>query len=165
MPFDYEANINAIINTLNDANTTTAVVDLSNGLTTRVKNIYKNDPGTVSIREDSYPCVFVRISNKNEDFASLGITGPSGNKKRATCVFDVIGLYHKDGAITSQSNVLNEVYKLAGNIEGVFQQEITLSQTALWCSPKRTEFFGPFQSEGVMVKGVLIELEGDYLFR
>lgn len=165
MPFDYEANITAVYNVLANSNTTTATVDLSSGLTSRVKNIYKNDPATTSIREDSYPCIFVRISSKNEEFASLGGTGPGGNKKRATCVFDVIGLYHKDGAITAHSTVLNEVYKLAENIEGVFQQEYTLSQTALWCNPRRTEFFGPFQSEGVMVKGVLIELEGDYLFR
>lgn len=165
MPYDYEANITAVYNVLSNANTTTATVDLSSGLTTRVKNVYKNDPATTSIRQDSYPCVFVRISNKDEEFAGIGATGPNNNKKLATVVFDVIGLYHKDGVITEHSTVLNEVYKLAENIEGVFQQEMTLSNTALWCNPRRSEFFGPFQSQGVFVKGVLIELEGRYLFR
>lgn len=165
MPFDYEANITAIYNVLADANTITATVDLSSGLTTRIKNIYKNDPATTSIRQDSYPCVFIRISSKDEEYAGLGATGPTGNKKLATCVYDIIGLYHKDSVITAHSTVLNEVYKMAENIEGVFQQEFTLSNTALWCNSRRSEFFGPFQSEGAFVKGVLIELEGRYLFR
>lgn len=165
MPFDYEANIGAVYNALLNANTTTASVDLSSGLTSRVKNVYKNDPAVTSVRADSYPCIFVRITSKDEDFGSLGATGVAGNKKLATCSFDVIGLYHKDGVAGAHATVLNEVYKLAENIEGVFQNNLTLSNTAMWCNPKRTEFFGPFQSEGVFVKGVLIQLDARYLFR
>lgn len=165
MPYAYKDKVEAVVNALNDANTTTATVDLSSKLTSRVKNVFMNDPSVVSVRADSYPCIFVRISSKDEEFASLGTTGPSGNLKHAATVFDLIGLYHKEGASSSHSTVLNEIYQLAENIEGVFQEELTLSGTSLFCNPRRTEFFGPFQSEGVWVKGVLIELEAKYLFR
>lgn len=165
MPFDYEANTTAVKNALTSHNTTTASPDLSSGLTRRVQNIYIDDPEIVSIRQLTYPCVFVRLSNKDEDYASLGATGPTGNKKTATVVYDLIGLYHKDGAHTAHSGVLTEIYRLAENMEGVFQAETTLSTTALWCNPKKTEFIGPFSSDGIWVKAVLVELEARYLFR
>lgn len=165
MPFDYEANLTAVSNVLTNSNTTTSTVDLSSGLTTRVRNIFRNDPGTVSVKLNDYPCLFVRIFSKDEEFASLGVTGPNNNRKFATCRYDVIGLYHKDGSHTAHSSVLTEIYRLAENIEGVFQQELTLSGTALWCQPIRSEFFGPFQSEGQFVKGVVVQLDARYLFR
>lgn len=165
MPFDYEAKLTAVYNSLINANTLTSGFDLSSGLTTRVKNVFKNDPAVTSIKSMDYPCVFVRIQNKEEEFGSLGTTGIAGNSKLGTCNYDVIGLYHKDGVIGLHSTVLNEVYKLAENIEGIFQNNLTLSDTAMWCNPKRTEFFGPFMSGGVFVKGVLVQLEARYFFR
>lgn len=95
----------------------------------------------------------------------MGSPGPSGNKKMAEVTYDIFGFYHKDGAYTQHTTVLNEIYRLAGNIEGVFQAEFTLSGTSLFCNPVKTEFFGPFQSNGVWVKGVLVELQAKYLFR
>jgi len=165
MPFDYEANVAAIKNALEDYNTSTASPDLSSGLTRRIQNVYVDDPEIVSIRQLSYPALFVRISSKEESYASAGVPGPSGNKKFATTVYDVIGLYHKDGAHTQHSGVLTEIYRLAENIEGVFQAEHDLSSTALWCNPRRTEFVGPFSADGAWVKAVLVELEARYLFR
>lgn len=165
MPFDYEANLTAISNALSQYNTTTASPDLSAGLTRRVQNIYLSDPETVSKRADIFPAIFVRISTKDESYGSLGATGPTGNKKLANVTYDIFGFYKKDGGYTQNQTLLTEVYRLAENIEGIFQAEFTLSGTSLHCNPVRTEFFGPFITEGVTVKGVLIELEARYLFR
>lgn len=165
MPFDYEANITAIKNALVAYNTTTANPDLSSGLTTRVQNVYINDPETVNIRADEFPAIFIRTISKQEDFGSIGAPGPTGVKKNANVIYEVIGLYQKDGFHTSHEAALTEIYRLAENIEGVFQAEHRLSATALWVNPARTEFFTGFVREGVFVKGVSVELAARYLFR
>ena len=165
MPFDYEANVGAVYQCILDHNTTTATPDLSSGLTTRVKNVYKNDPAIIGLRGDIYPAVFVRINSKEEDYAGMGTTGPSGARKHATASYDVIGFYRKDGAISSHANVLVELQRLAENIEGVFQQETSLSATAMWCQVADTNFYGPFQTDELWIKAVVCNLKAEYHFR
>lgn len=165
MPFDYAGNVTAIYNALVQYNTTTSVVDLSANLTTRVQNVYKNDPGIVGLRGDIYPAVFVRVNKKKENFAGLGATGPAGARKEAVVDYDIIGFYRKDGAYGTQQQVLVELENLAKNIEGVFQQETSLSGTAMWCQATDTEFFGPFAQGEVWIKAVVCKLEAHYHFR
>ena len=165
MPFDYEANVLAVVNAMTVANTTTSNPDLSSGLTTRVRNIYRNDPGIVNLRGDIYPAIFVRINRKTEEFAGLGATGPTQARKKAVAEYDVIGFYRKDGYHGTQAQVLLELERLAENIEGIFQTELTLSGTALWCQAKSTEFFGPFANDEMLIKAVVVSLEAQYHFR
>lgn len=165
MPFDYENNILAVVNALNGYNTTTSNPDLSSGLTRRVQNVYRNDPSIVGMRGDIYPCVFVRINRKTEDFAGLGMTGPTRARKEAVANFDVISFYRKDGGHSQHTNVLLEIERLAENIEGVFQAEPTLSGTAMWCQPVTTEFYGPYQNQAMWIKACVINLEARYHFR
>ena len=163
--FDYKANTLAIANVLTNANTTTAAVDLSGGLTTRVKNVYRNDPEVVDMRGDVYPAVFVRINRKEEDFEGLGVTGTNGAFKKAVATYDIIGFYRKDGANSAHANVLLELEVLAKNIEAVLQNEMTLSGTALWCQPVNTEFIGPYGGDNMWIKGIRVELSARYHFR
>lgn len=163
--FDYKGNTRAIFNVLNTANTTTAAVDLSSGLTTRVKNIYRNDPEIVDMRGDIYPAIFIRINRKEEDFEGLGMTGANGALKKAVATYDVIGFYRKDGANSAHSSVLLELEVLAQNIEAVLENELTLSGTALWSQPVGTEFLGPYGGENMWIKGIKIELSARYHFR
>ena len=165
MPFQYSTNLTSVYNALRDYNTTTASPDLSSGLTTRVQNVYLNDPSIVGLRADIYPAVFVRVNSKKEDFAGLGATGPANARKEAIVNYDVIGFYRKDGAVATQGSVLINLAKLAGNIEGVFQQESNLSGTALWCQAVDTNFYGPFQTDEVWIKAVVVNLEAHYHFR
>ena len=164
MAFDYEANAVAVRNVLLDHNTTTATPDLSSGLTTRIANIDINDPEVINLRASKYPVVFIRPGSKDEDFASLGNTGPSASHKRGDMLWEIIGLYRKDGGHTQHSDVTIEIMRLAENIEGVFEAELTLSGTALWCNPSRTDFRNPY-SDDVLIKGVTIELQARYHFR
>lgn len=165
MPFEYATNITAVYNALIGYNTTTAVVDLSANLTTRVKNVYLSDPAIVGLRGDIYPAIFVRVNSKKEEFDGLGATGPSGARKRADVSYDVIGFYRKDGAYIQQSTVLTQLERLARNIEGVFQQEVTLSSTALWCQVEETNFYGPFANDEMWIKAVVCNLKAAYQFR
>lgn len=166
MPFDYESNTSAVVNALNGYNTTTSTPDLSSGLTTRVQSVFRTDPELANLRGDIYPAVFVRLSNKTEDFEGLGATGGAGRaRKLATVTYDIIGLYRKDGAHTAHSTLTIEVQRLAENMEAVFRREFTLSGSALYCQPASTDFLGPFGGDNIWIKGVLVQLEARYAFQ
>lgn len=165
MAFEYATNLTAIKNALDQYNTTTASPDLSANLTTRVRNVYLNDPTVVGMRGDIYPAIFVRVNKKKEDFASLGQTGPTRAMKEAVVNYDIIGFYRKDGAWTQNLTAMVELERMARNIEGVFEAEPTLSATAMWCQPVDTEFYGPFQTREMWIKAVVVSLEAHYLFR
>lgn len=167
MPFEYVANINAILNVLKNHNTTTASPDLSNGLSERVDNdnIINSDPELVTPRADRLPAIYVMIANKDEEAAGLGATGVSGVRKHATVEYDIFAIYGKYGGGNAHSDLLTDVYKFAKNIEGVFQQEYKLSNTALFCHPKTTEFSPAIDLGEGFAKAILIRLEASYHFR
>lgn len=164
--FEYGTNLTALYTCLYNHNTTTASPDLSSGLTTRIPktSIFKADPEAVGIRNYEFPQVFIRINSKAEDFAGLGNTGPTGCRKQADVTYEVVGMVKKEGAWNTNENQLNEIYLLARNIEGVLQSELTLSNTALWCNAGRTDFIGPFEGQGIWVKGVSVEVVAKYMF-
>lgn len=164
MPFDFEANLAAVVNALNAYNTTTANPDLSSGLSTRVQNVYANDPAFTPARGDAYPAIYAWVMDKRESYESLGSPGPTGNLKRGSVTYGLMGLYRKEGATSQHQEALTQLYRFAENIEGVFQAEFRLSSTALWCNPTRTEF-GVVARDGTWIKAVMIELEAEYLFR
>lgn len=169
MPFDYNSNLTAVINALKDYNTTSASPDLSDGLSERINNdnILASDPDIdwTAKRSDRLPAVYVMIATKDESMATMGLTGTSGVKKEARVEYQVFGIIGKSGGYSPHSELLTDVYKLAKNIEGVFQAEIKLSNTALWCNPTSTEFSAPLDIGEGFAKAVLIRLEAIYLFR
>ena len=165
MRFDYEANVAAVRNVLNTHNTTTAAPDLSSGLTTRVRNVFINDPDVSSVRWNDLPAIFIRIQEADEEAASLGPTGPTAHRKTKFANYEVIGMYVRDGANSAHSAMLTEIYRLAENVEGVFQANITLSGTALWCNPVNTNFGSFGFGDGVRVKGFVTRLTSRYHFR
>lgn len=165
MAFGYTDKLTALYNVINNANTTTASVDLSSGLDSRVKRIAMADPGVVNLRNYEFPAVFVTISNKTEEFEGIGGTGSARELKSAEVNFQVVGMYKKYGATTTNDALLNDVYKLADNIESVIREEYTASGTASWIGVESTDFIGPFEGEGTLVKGVLISVKGKYYFR
>lgn len=169
MPFEYSTNLTSVYNVLKAHNTTTASPDLSASLTTRIldENILMTDPEIVMQRGDRLPAIFLRISNKDEEFQGIGKTGNTSDRvrKKGILTYDIIGFYGKEGGHDSHANVMTEIYAMARNIEGVFHKEFDLSGTALWCNPMSTDFFGPFQISGSWVKTVFIKVQASYLFR
>lgn len=165
MGFDYEAKLTAVKNALEDFNTLTSSPDLSSGLTTRVQTILIDDIDSSSLRADDFPIIFVRVANKDEDFSSLGMTGLTGSRKECTVEYEVTGLYKKDGNWDQSIHSMLDLYRLANNIESVFQNEMTLSGTALWCNPLTTRFDDPINTKGTWVKGVTVALQARYQFQ
>jgi hypothetical protein len=131
MSFNYVDSLQAIVNALSDYNTLTASPDLSDGLVHRIKSIVSDDVDIASIRGDSFPMIFVKILDKQEAFETMGRTGATGNKKSCLVNYEICGVYRKDNAYDTGTDLVKNVYKLAQNIEGVFEQELTLSGTAL----------------------------------
>lgn len=167
MAFDYETNITAVKNNLLAHNTTTANPDLSSQLISRVKNIYVSNPDVVMVRWQELPAIYIRAQTGEEAAAGLGDTGPlsSNVMKFKEVLYEIIGMYPRDGAHTGNAAHETEMYRMAENIEGVFQRQFQLSGTALWCHPERTDF-GAFQlGEGLAVSGMVISLRAKYMFR
>jgi hypothetical protein len=165
MAFDYTGKLTALYNVLSNANTTTATYDLSKSLDSRIKIVSKADPTIVNLRNYQFPAVFCKIESKTEDFDGIGGTGETRNLKEADVTFQVVGLYKKYGATTSNEDLLADVYQLADNIESVIREDCTLSGTASWAQPESTDFVGPFEGDGTLVKGCLITVRGKYYFR
>jgi hypothetical protein len=165
MALDYASKLTALYNVISNANTTTAAVNLSTGLDSKVQLVSKADPAIVNLKNYQFPAVFCNIESKTEDFDGIGGTGAGKALKSAEVTYRVVGLYKKYGASTSGEDLLADVYKLADNIEAVIREEYTLSGTASWCQPESTDFIGPFEGEGTLVKGCLITCKAKYYFK
>lgn len=167
MPLDYKDKISALKAIFVTANTTTAAVDLSSSLTSRIADdsILTDDIETKSMRSTDFPCLFIRATDKDEEFATLGATGSANNYKQADITYQIVGLYRKEGAWSDNASLYDEVYKLASNIEGVLRNNVTLGGSAMWAQPEKTSFIGPMENNGIWVKGVEITLKAKYHFR
>ena len=170
--FDYQVEADAIITILKDANTTTSSPYLSQSLTSIIDNdnIQNMSPASMPIRGDRLPALFLDIDRATEQFESIGETGVGKNLKRKSVSFRIYAVYPRSqttgGMQGSQKDNLNEVYRLARNIEAVFETNFNLSNRALWCNPANTVFSSGFQLEGgTLVKVADIQLDAEYLFR
>lgn len=165
--FEYVTNLTALRDLLVAHNTPTASPDLSYGLDNRIndRDIAVGDPQISHIRGDRYPFIFMRLSNAQEEFQSLGTTGARGCKKAKTLSVDIFGFYKRDGASAQYGDLLQGMYALARNIEGVIQADPTLSGTAMWANPRNTTFANLPMDGGTWVKAVLVEVEARYLFQ
>lgn len=168
MPFDYAANVEAVRANIAAHNTDTANPILYQSLTAgTIPTIRVDDPDVVAVGLNELPAVFVRVQSADEEPADLGPTGPltSHVQKFKTVTYEIVGLYHRDGLHSSHQDHITELYQFAENLEGVFQREFRLSNTALWCHPERTDFGSLVTKSGTRVKAFVTTLRARYLFR
>lgn len=165
MSFDFATKLNAVYNALAEANTTTAAYDLSTGMATRVKYIEKDDPAVRPAREDEHPFIWLWIDRADQKFDEIGVVSGTGITKRMTVQYKVLATIHKAGMTTQHKTALNEMYVFARNIVQIFQTAYTLSDTCMWIIPRGVEFLPPVGMGGNYIKGAIIDLEAEYLFR
>ena len=163
--FPYLTTLDAIVGVLNAANTSTADAYLSTGLSTTVQMVRDDDPEVVNMAKMKMPAVFVRCNAKDSEFSSLGNTGPSRNRREAFISWDVIGIVQKQGILNTQKSLTRSLYQLAQNIEAVFENNVTLSGTALWCDPNNTTFSEPVANGSVVFKGCKVTVKSKHLYR
>lgn len=167
MTFPYNTVTTAVINVLKNHNTTTATPDLSDGLNVRVDNdnIILADIRLVQPRADRLPLVCVLMESKTEEYSGIGATGYAGHKKQGTAIVQIGVIVGKYGGYEADDTVLTDLYKLASNMEGVFQQEYKLSNTALWCNPASSNFVDVYNYGDGFARPFLINLTTEHLFR
>lgn len=170
--FDYQTEIDNIVSILQAHNTTTASPVLGQSLTAAINSddILNLTLERMPVRGDRLPAIFIEVEKADETFQSIGPTGANNNLKEKVVQFRVYGVYPKSGGssamLGNEKDVLNEVYRLARNIEAVFQQELTLGGRACWCNADNTTFSPGLQiTDGTMVKVCDITLTAKYMFR
>lgn len=167
MAIEYKDHLETIKGILAAANTTTASVDLSGSMTSRIPDagIFAGDIETKSIKAYEYPCIFVRAEEKSEEFVTMGVTGSTGNYKQAEVTYNIVGLYRKEGMYSPNETLMEDVYNMARNVEAVLRENVTLNGTCLWCNPETTDFIGPYENNGIWIKGFSVKLKAKYHFR
>ena len=165
MPFGYQTAATAIVNALTNANTSTAAVNLSGGLSTTVSTIIVNDPEIIAIRKLDFPAVIIRVNRMSTEFTEMGVDSSGYSTRDRTVNYDIFAMYMREGMHTDHSTGVAALYRLAQNIEGVLEREQTLSNTALWCRPVSTQFADLPGQGGVSFKIARIDLEARYFHR
>lgn len=176
MAFEYRDMLNTVINVLKTYNTTSASPNLAQSLSSGQLDDFSITDHEIDLapwKNDHYPAIFVRVSNKEDVFESVGATGIGANrvKKRAVVNYEIIGVVQKPGMFYAPALALTEIYNFARNVEAVFRQDFRLTgssgtSTALWCTPRRTTFglANVGGVNGTLTKCFVLDLEAVYLF-
>lgn len=170
MPLEYVTIMNAAVQALQDYNTTTAALYLSQSISTGqldVSNIMMNDPEVVAVRMDRLPALFVRMSSDDPQEGAIGRPGVTTNRTKSfTKVhMDIVGLCRKDGGRQDFSTLLVDTYNLARNVDGILRHEFTLSGTVMWCRRMRTDFLATFDDQGRWTRGFIMQMEAEVNYR
>jgi len=123
MPWGMFTQTTQIVNLLTRNNTTTATIDISGGMTERIKLIQRGKYDVTPIPMTQYPCVLVRATGKDPDeFEHLG---SCNNKRQQYANFEIVPIVQQRNHNTSEG----DHYKAASNIEALFRSKISLSST------------------------------------
>jgi hypothetical protein len=160
MAIDYVNKAQTVVDVLRSFNTTTAAVDLSASLTTRIASITVAEPDMVGARRGDFPCVFVSIARASEAETQIG--DYSGRRKQKTINYEIWGFYKKEGISKTQSANLKDMYQLASNIEAVLKRNGTFSSTALHIGGVDTDF--KQHEENNLIKALKIETQVSYFY-
>ena len=109
----------ALINILKAANTTTATYDLSNSLTTRIKDVTKLDLAIDPVAFTQYPIVSVRLDSKEEEHSDFG----SGKTDRMVTLNTQIFCVCDSGNVSTAEDSL---WTMVRNIEVNLRSNIDL---------------------------------------
>lgn len=144
MALDLNSLLTSFENLLSENNTTTASIDVSGSLKTRVQKFYKGVDGlhdSFPVMASLYPVVFVELMEKSEEFAQLG---NSSAKRWVTIDFKVVPCtaYGLGSATEGEAreNANAEIIQLTQNIEALLRSKIDLSGTVQSIKLVRTEY-------------------------
>ena len=142
-----------------DANTTTASVPLSNGLTTKVQEIYKINPARISIQATNYPFVTIYISNKQIENADIARTQANAKRKAEIDVKVVGATFNSIYTNIDEDAADDECEDLMENIEQILRNNPTLSNFATWSYPTAVEYHSTQLDEQSIVRAGMLSLK------
>ena len=142
---------------INAANTTTgSPIDLSNNLTTRVKQVMKINPEKIRVDVNSYPCVTVFTNKKTIEMKTIAKDQVFG-KRKCELVFTIVGIVWNDLTSDYKEDGSDEdVEILMENIEVILRSYANLSSTVTWQFPTGVQYHSvPYSEDTHMRVGVM----------
>lgn len=129
----------AIKNILDAANTTTAAVDLSGGMATRVRNVTKTHPLRISQQPSQIPFVSITADKKSVEPLTVGVTGQG--LRRSVLTLQIIGLVHEPFFTDfKEDQGAENCERLMENIEEILRNNVQLSSTVSWAFPTGVQY-------------------------
>lgn len=147
-----------------NANTTTASRDLSNGLETRVQRILKINPSRIPIQATFYPFVTIYIDSKSIELVDFAITQAQAKRK---CKIDVkvIGAVWNSSITDEEIDPADEDCEdLMENIEEILRNNPTLGGVATWSFPTDVTYHNANLDEGTHIRAGVMNLQASVFY-
>jgi hypothetical protein len=142
---------------LDQANTTTgSPIDLSSGLTTRVKQVMKVNPEKIKVDVNSYPCVTIFTNDKTIELKTIAKDQATG-KRKCEMTFTVVGMVWNDLTSDYREDSADEDCEiLMENVENVLRSYDTLGNVVAWQFPDKVTYHSvPYSEDAHFRVGVM----------
>jgi len=137
---------------LQNANTTTASTDLSNGLETRVQRVLKINPSRIPVQATWYPFVTTYISKKDIELTQFGVN-QIGPQRKSTVDVKVIGAVWNSSITDEEVDPADEdIEDLMENIEQIMRANPTIEAVATWSYPTEVTYHNVTLDEGTHIR-------------
>ena len=149
---------------LEDANTTTATVFLSEDLETRVQRVMKVNPHRIPVQASWYPFVSIFIDSKRinqQDIAATQLTA----KRRAEIDVKIVGAVWNSTISDEEVDPADDdCESLMENIEEIIRRSSTLNGAALWTGVTDVTYHNGPVSEDAHVRAGFMNLKVSVLY-
>lgn len=140
------------------ANTTTAATYLSNGLSNKVKKVFKLNPSRIPIQASHYPCITIFVDHKDIELADIA-RNQSTAKRKAEIEIKIAGAVWNN-KITNlyQDDADNDCEDLMENIEEILRENPTLSDSVTWSYPTSVTYHNSRIDEDAHMRAGILSL-------
>jgi len=147
----------AIKTILSDANTVGASpVDLSNGMSQRVKSFYTVNPELIPTQNTLWPYVTTYIGSKSINSDDIAKTQLDTKRKSELEIFIIAGLYNNSFSDKTKDPADDDINYLMENIEIIMRSNYNLNAKVSWPKPSRVEYYSGKLNEQAHVRfGIL----------
>lgn len=136
---DISAIKTSIKSILDTANTTTAAVDLSGGLSTRIRSVQKIHPLRIAQQPSLIPCVTITTDSKTVKPLTIG--NQSVGLREAIMGFDIIGITYEPFITNNYEDQGSEnCERLMENIEEILRNNVTIQSNVAWHFPANVQY-------------------------
>jgi hypothetical protein len=145
---------------LDTANTTTASVDLSGGLDTRVQRVLKIHPFKIPVQPIFYPWVSMYVEEKDIEQVTLG-TGSNQTSalRKAELVINLACAVQEPIISDINEDQSDEnVERLMENVEEIIRANHDLNSSVSWCFPDVAEYHDEPWDERTFIRGAVLPL-------
>lgn len=145
---------------LDTANTTTASVDLSSGLETRVQRVLTVNPGRIPVQSSWYPFVSIFIDSKNLEMKDIAINQINA-KRRADINIKIVGaVWNSTVTDETKDPADDDCEKLMEQIEEIIRRNPTIDSNLLYSFPTDVTYHSANLDEESHLRIGILNLRG-----